>query len=63
MGAVRAKAVVGSTTVIADGGYRSTGLVIPHRQESGQAELPAWNEEHNRAHRKILPASSTPWPA
>ncbi|MFF7477083.1 transposase [Streptomyces sp. NPDC008092] len=48
-----AKAAVGSTTVIADGGYRGTGLVIPHRREPGQAELPAWKEEHNRSHRKV----------
>lgn len=25
------KAAVGNATVIADGGYRDTGLVIPHR--------------------------------
>jgi hypothetical protein len=39
-----AKDAVGHTTVIADGGYRGTGLVIPHRRERGQAELPAWKE-------------------
>ncbi|WP_369188793.1 transposase [Streptomyces sp. R08] len=48
-----AKAVVGRTTVIADGGYRGTGLVIPHRREPGQAQLPAWKEEHNTTHRKV----------
>lgn len=32
---------VGNTTVIADGGYRGTGLIIPHRREPGQTELPA----------------------
>ncbi|MFI7097080.1 transposase [Streptomyces lydicus] len=48
-----AKDAVGSTTVIADGGYRGTGLVIPHRRDPGQAELPAWKEEHNRSHRKV----------
>ncbi|MFE7854066.1 transposase [Streptomyces sp. NPDC057403] len=48
-----ARASVGRTTVIADGGYRGTGLVIPHRREPGQAELPAWKEEHNNSHRKI----------
>ncbi|MET7981048.1 transposase [Streptomyces mirabilis] len=48
-----AKAVVGNTTVVADGGYRGTGLVIPHRREPGQVELPAWKEEHNRSHRKV----------
>ncbi|EKX60667.1 hypothetical protein STRIP9103_01207 [Streptomyces ipomoeae 91-03] len=39
--------------MIADGGYRGTGLVIPHRRERGQAELPAWQEEHNASHRKV----------
>lgn len=34
-------------------GYRGTGLVIPHRRERGQAELPAWKEEHNTSHRKV----------
>ncbi|GGT20304.1 hypothetical protein GCM10010286_52450 [Streptomyces toxytricini] len=48
-----AKAVVGRATVIADGGYRRTGLVIPHRRERGQTELPAWKEEHNTSHRKV----------
>ncbi|MGQ4434420.1 transposase [Streptomyces sp. SAS_260] len=48
-----AKAAVGNTTVIADGGYRGTGLVIPHRREPGKAELSAWKEEHNRSHRKV----------
>jgi hypothetical protein len=48
-----AKAAVGRTTVIADGGYRGTGLIIPHRRERGQAELPAWKEEHNASHRKV----------
>ncbi|KKD02299.1 transposase, partial [Streptomyces sp. WM6386] len=48
-----AKDAVGKTTVIADGGYRGTGLVIPHRREPGQAELPDWKEEHNTSHRKV----------
>lgn len=48
-----AKAAVGRTTVIADGGYRGTGLVIPHRRERGQVKLPAWKEEHNASHRKV----------
>ena len=34
------KAAVGKTTVIADGGYRGTGLVIPHRRERGQSRTP-----------------------
>lgn len=48
-----AKATVGKTTVIADGGYRDTGLIIPYRRERGQDELPAWKEEHNASHRKV----------
>ncbi|MFG2227624.1 transposase [Streptomyces sp. NPDC048644] len=48
-----AKGAVGRTTVIADGGYRGTGLVIPHRREPGQVELPAWKEEHNTSHRTV----------
>ncbi len=48
-----AKAVVGDTTVIADRGYRGTGLVIPHRRAPGRAGLPAWKEDHNRSHRKV----------
>ncbi|MFF9607558.1 transposase [Streptomyces sp. NPDC014684] len=48
-----AKAAVGRTPVIADGGYRGTGLIIPHRREPGQGDLPAWKEEHNSSHRKV----------
>ncbi|MCX5054547.1 MULTISPECIES: transposase [unclassified Streptomyces] len=48
-----AKATVGKAIVIADGGCRGTGLVIPHRRERGQDELPAWKEEHNASHRKV----------
>lgn len=48
-----AKDAVGGTTVIADGGYRGTGSLIPHRRERGQTELPAWKEEHNASHRKV----------
>ncbi len=45
--------LVGNTTVIADGGYRGTGLIIPHRRERGQRDLPAWKEEHNRSHKQV----------
>ncbi|MGW6788510.1 transposase [Streptomyces chartreusis] len=48
-----AKVAVGKAVVIADGGYRGTSLVIPHRRERGQAELPAWKEQHNTSHRKV----------
>ncbi|CAL2067273.1 transposase [Streptomyces sp. TR1341] len=48
-----AKAAVGKTTVITDGGYRGTGLLIPHRCEPGQSELEAWKKKHNASHRKV----------
>ncbi|MFJ5548565.1 transposase [Streptomyces sp. NPDC093225] len=48
-----AKAAVGNTTTIADGGYQGTGLVIPHRKVKGQAKLPDWKEEHNRSHKQV----------
>ncbi|GAA0672063.1 hypothetical protein GCM10009535_59670 [Streptomyces thermocarboxydovorans] len=48
-----AKDAVGKTTVIAVGGYRGTGPVIPHRREKGRTELPAWKEEHNTSHRTV----------
>lgn len=31
--------------MIADGGYRGTGLVIPHRRKPGQATLPNYRVE------------------
>ncbi|MFF1484640.1 transposase [Streptomyces sp. NPDC058319] len=48
-----AKAAVGKTLTIADGGYPGTGLVIPHRRERDQTELPAWKEDHNRSHKQV----------
>lgn len=48
-----AKVAVGKAVVISDGGYRGTSLVIPHRRERGQAELPAWKEQHNTSHCKV----------
>ncbi|WP_435837058.1 transposase [Streptomyces achromogenes] len=54
-----AKAAVGRTTVITDGGYRGTGLVIPHRRERGQSKLLAWKEEHNASTARSAPGSST----
>ncbi|MER5838831.1 transposase [Streptomyces prasinus] len=48
-----AKAALGNTLTIADGGYPGTGLVIPHRRERGQSELPDWKEEHNKSHRQV----------
>lgn len=47
------QAAVGRATVIADGGCRGTGLLIPYRRARGQTELPAWREEHNTSHRKV----------
>ncbi|MEV1086137.1 transposase [Streptomyces sp. NPDC050211] len=47
-----AKATVGTTKTIADGGYQGTGLFIPHRREKG-SDLPTWKEEHNRSHKRV----------
>ncbi|QER90490.1 transposase [Streptomyces tendae] len=48
-----AKAAVGRTTTIADGGYLGTGLVIPHRRQRGQSNLPDWKEDHNKSHKQV----------
>ncbi|MGW5172342.1 transposase family protein [Streptomyces nodosus] len=32
---------------------RKRRLVIPHRRERGQTELPDWKEEHNRSHKQV----------
>lgn len=48
-----AEAAVGTTTAIADGGYRGTGLVIPHRRHAKNEELPAWKQTHNKSHKQV----------
>ncbi|MEY2233046.1 MULTISPECIES: transposase [Streptomyces] len=47
-----AKAAVGKTTTIADGGYPGTGLVMPHRRRKGE-DLPDWKEAHNTSHKQV----------
>ncbi|MCX4659227.1 transposase [Streptomyces uncialis] len=47
-----AKAAVGRTTVIADGGYPGTELIMPHRRTKSE-EMPDWKREHNRLHKQI----------
>ncbi|WP_329537185.1 transposase (plasmid) [Streptomyces sp. NBC_01450] len=47
-----AKAAVGKTTTIADGGYPGTGLVMPHRRRKDE-DLPGWKEAHNTSHRQV----------
>jgi len=47
-----AKAAVGNTRTIADGGYPGTGLVMPHRRQAGE-ELPDWKQDHNRSHKQV----------
>ncbi|MDQ0913091.1 hypothetical protein QFZ22_009076 [Streptomyces canus] len=47
-----AKAAVGHTTTIADGGYPGTGLVMPHRRRAVE-ELVEWKQEHNRSHKQV----------
>jgi hypothetical protein len=46
-------AAAGKATVIADGGYQGTGLLIPHRRKAGQTDLPAWQQQHNSDHRRV----------
>ncbi|MEW2067457.1 transposase [Streptomyces sp. NPDC007346] len=47
-----AKAAVGRTMTIADGGYPGTGLVMSHRRRQGE-ELPEWKETHNKSHKQV----------
>ncbi|MFJ3941850.1 transposase [Streptomyces parvus] len=47
-----AKAAVGTTRTIADGGYPGTRLVMPHRRRKGE-ELPDWKQEHNKSHKQV----------
>ncbi|MFE9574061.1 transposase [Streptomyces sp. NPDC006692] len=47
-----AKAAVGATMTIADGGYPGTGLVMPHRRRKGE-ELPGWKQAHNKSHKQV----------
>ncbi len=42
-----------SGTKAAVGGYRGTGLTIPHYRRHKDEELPAWKEKHNAFHRKV----------
>ena len=47
-----AKDAVGTTpTVIADGGYRGTGLLIPHYRRHKDEVLADWKQDHNASHR------------
>ncbi|MFD8252945.1 transposase [Streptomyces werraensis] len=48
-----AKTAVGTTTTIADGGYRGTGLVIPQRRHAKDEELPLWKQAHNKSHKQV----------
>lgn len=50
-----AKAAIGGTVTIADGGYPGTGRPRgrPHHRESGQVELTPWREEHNKSHKQF----------
>jgi hypothetical protein len=47
-----AKAAVGTTLTIADGGYPGTGLVMPHRRRKSE-ELPDWKQAHNKSHKQV----------
>ncbi|WP_097900889.1 transposase [Streptomyces sp. b94] len=47
-----AKAAVGRTMTIADGGYPGTGLVMPHRRRKGE-EQPELKEAHTKPHKQV----------
>jgi hypothetical protein len=47
-----AKAAVGRTTTIADGGYPGTGLVMPHCRRKGE-ELPDWKQAQNKSRKQV----------
>jgi hypothetical protein len=47
-----AKAAVGNTTAIADGGYPGTGIVMPHRRRKGEG-LPERSQAHNTFHKQL----------
>lgn len=47
-----AKAAVGTTMTITDGGYPGTGLVMPHRRCKGE-ELPDWKQAHYKSHKQV----------
>ncbi|MGC5006712.1 transposase [Streptomyces sp. DT203] len=47
-----AKAGVGKTMTIADGGCPGTGLVMPHRRRKGE-ELPDRKQAHNKSHKQV----------
>ncbi|MDU0299062.1 transposase [Streptomyces sp. PAL114] len=47
-----AKAAVGRTLTIADGGYPGTGLVMPHRRREGE-DLLDWKKAHNKSHKQV----------
>lgn len=48
-----AQEAVENAMTIADGGYRGTGLVIPHRRRGKDGELPHWKQEHNKSHKQV----------
>lgn len=50
VGTFRCEGRLGRATVIADGGHRGTGLLIPHRRKRGQTELSAWKLERGAQH-------------
>ncbi|MEK8174470.1 transposase family protein [Streptomyces sp. M19] len=52
MARLRPGRVLPGVTVLGDGAYNNTGLVVPHRKRPGRPLLKA-EEEDNAAHRKV----------
>ncbi|MGK5641811.1 transposase [Streptomyces sp. URMC 126] len=49
----RIKDACGSATVIADGGYQGTDILMSHRRQAGQDRLPDWKGQHNASHCQV----------
>jgi hypothetical protein len=54
-----AKAAVGKTATIADGGYRGAGLIIPHYRAARTKNCPPGSRNTTTPTRRSAPASST----
>ncbi len=52
MAGLRPATACAGVTVLADGAYINTGLVVPHRKRPGRALLPG-EEEDNAEHRRV----------
>lgn len=55
--------VLAGRPVMADGGYQGNpSVIMPYRKRAGGTALTDWQEDLNKAHRKIRAESNTHWP-